>query len=59
MGASTGRPPSTHILKPQLSGHYSNVIFDEEYGSRLARKLRLALHATEVRQFGGTQALVI
>ena len=51
--------PSTHILKPQLSGHYSNVILDEEYGSRLARKLRLALHATEVRQFGGTQALVI
>ncbi|GAB3610908.1 type II toxin-antitoxin system HipA family toxin [Humibacter ginsengiterrae] len=51
--------PSTHILKPQLAGELSTVIFDEEYGARLARRLRLARYSTAVEKFDGLNALVI
>lgn len=33
-----GGYPTTHILKPQLGGDSSTVIFDEEFGSRIARR---------------------
>lgn len=54
-----GGYPTTHILKPQLDSIFSSVIFDEEYGSRLARRLGLATHSTEVTRFGDTQTLII
>lgn len=54
-----GGYPTTHILKPQLDGVYSSVIFDEEYGSRLARRVGLSTHSTTITQFGDTQALAI
>lgn len=50
--------PSTHILKPVLE-KYPTMIFDEEYGSRFVRALGLADFSTELREFAGTQALVI
>ncbi|SHJ82369.1 serine/threonine-protein kinase HipA [Tessaracoccus bendigoensis DSM 12906] len=54
-----GGYPTTHILKPQLAGPGSTVIFDEEYGSRLMRRLGIADFATEVSLFDGQPALVI
>lgn len=51
--------PTTHILKPQLGGDHASVIFDEEYGSRIARRLGLATHETWVEDFDGRIALVI
>lgn len=51
--------PSTHILKPQLDGALSTVIYDEEYGSRLARRIGLADFATEVATFDGLPTLVV
>lgn len=51
--------PTTHIMKPQLAGHLATVIYDEEYGSRIARELGLASHATWVDDFDGLPALVI
>lgn len=54
-----GGYPSTHILKPQLPGNSSTVIFDEEYGSRLARRVGLAAFSTSVETFDGLPALVI
>lgn len=50
--------PSTHILKPQTLD-YPTMIFDEEYGSRLARGLGLASHDTRVNVFNGVNTLVI
>ncbi len=54
-----GGYPSTHILKPQLPGDSSTVIFDEEYGSRLARRLGLAAFSTSIETFDELPALVI
>ena len=51
--------PTTHILKPQLSGALASVIYDEEYGSRLARRIGLANFEVEVYCFDGLDALVI
>ncbi|WP_282859450.1 type II toxin-antitoxin system HipA family toxin [Pseudoclavibacter helvolus] len=50
--------PSTHILKPRLSAN-PTVIFDEEYGARLARRLGLASFSTTVAEFDGLPALVV
>lgn len=50
--------PSTHILKP-ASADYPALIFDEEYGSRLASAVGLAFHETSVEDFAGVSALVI
>lgn len=50
--------PSTHILKPRLTQR-PELIFDEEYGSRLVRRLGLADHGVEVQDFAGLPTLVI
>lgn len=50
--------PSTHILKPVARPH-SDMIYNEEYASRLARALGLAPFATWIETFEGTDALVI
>ena len=50
--------PSTHIIKP-ISTSWPTMIFDEEYGSRIARALDLARHETRIEVFGGVPALVI
>lgn len=54
-----GGYPTTHILKPQLSGDKASVIFDEEYGSRLARTMGLADFDTYIHEFDGLPTLVI
>lgn len=54
-----GGHPSTHILKPRLDGDKSTVIYDEEYGSRIARRLGLASFETWIEEFDGLPALVI
>lgn len=51
--------PTTHILKPRLDGPKATVIFDEEYGSRIARRLGLAEFATSIEKFDGLPAIVI
>lgn len=53
-----GGHPSTHILKPEV-GRRPALIFDEEYGLRLARRLGLSDFGAEVRSFDGLNALVI
>jgi serine/threonine-protein kinase HipA len=50
--------PSTHILKPESRAH-PDMIYNEEYASRLARALGLAAYATWIETFEGTDALVI
>ncbi|EPR77534.1 HipA protein [Leifsonia rubra CMS 76R] len=50
--------PSTHILKPVVE-KYPTMIFDEEYGSRFVRALKLAEFGCTLQQFDGTEALVI
>ena len=50
--------PSSHIIKPVARPH-SDMIFNEEYASRLARALGLAPYATWIDTFEGTDALVI
>jgi serine/threonine-protein kinase HipA len=50
--------PSTHILKPVSRAH-PDMIYNEEYASRLARALGLAPYATWIETFDGTDALVI
>ncbi|QAY74497.1 type II toxin-antitoxin system HipA family toxin [Agromyces protaetiae] len=50
--------PSTHILKPRLAAH-PTVIYDEEYGARLARALGLADFDTRVDSFDGLATLVV
>ncbi len=54
-----GGYPSTHILKPQLVGRNRTVIYDEEYGSRIARSLGLAAFDTTITEFDGLPTLVI
>lgn len=54
----TGGFPSTHILKPQLR-QLPTVIYDEEYGARLARRVALAAFDTRVESFDGLPALVV
>lgn len=53
-----GGYPTTHILKPRVSAH-PTMIFDEEYGSRLARGLGLSAFDAEIQEFAGLDALVI
>ncbi|SDH17052.1 serine/threonine-protein kinase HipA [Leifsonia sp. 98AMF] len=50
--------PSTHILKPVPEGHPA-LIFNEEYGSRIARSLGLLDYEVVVSDFAGEPALVI
>lgn len=50
--------PSTHILKPQLE-RKPTVIFDEEFGARLARRTGLADFDTHIEDFAGLSTLVI
>lgn len=54
-----GGYPTTHIVKPQLTGNKASVIYDEEYGSRIARRLGLAAFATSIEDFAGLPAIVI
>lgn len=54
-----GGHPTTHILKPQLDGDKATVIFDEEYGSRVARRMGLADFTTAIEEFDGLAAIVI
>ena len=56
---AVGGYPTTHILKPQLGGRLTTVIYDEEYGSRLALRMGLAGFQTTVTEFDGLPALVI
>ncbi|WP_378144869.1 type II toxin-antitoxin system HipA family toxin [Cnuibacter sp. UC19_7] len=53
-----GGSPSTHILKPWLASR-PTVVYDEEYGARLGRRLGLLDYDTSVREFDGLPALVI
>jgi serine/threonine-protein kinase HipA len=50
--------PSTHIFKP-ASPTYPDMIYNEEYSSRIARSLGIARYATSIENFSGTSALVI
>lgn len=50
--------PSTHIIKPIVPA-FRSLIFDEEYGARIARHLGLARFDTRVQTFDGESALVI
>ncbi|MFT4295183.1 MAG: HipA domain-containing protein [Micropruina sp.] len=54
-----GGYPTTHILKPQLSGDKETVIFDEEYGLRLARRVGLNTFDAWIEDFDGLPAIVI
>ena len=53
-----GGYPSTHILKPRVSARPTSI-YDEEYGSRLARSLGLLDYATDIVDFDGLDALVV
>lgn len=50
--------PSTHILKP-VNRLHSDMIYNEEYASRIARALGLSPYATWIETFESTEALVI
>lgn len=50
--------PSTHIIKPE-SRDYPTVIYDEEFGARIARAVGVAEYVTELQNFSGITALVI
>ncbi|MDO5677762.1 MAG: HipA domain-containing protein [Propionibacteriaceae bacterium] len=50
--------PSTHILKP-LNARYPTMIYDEEYGARLARAVGLTTFETWIEEFDGIPAVVI
>lgn len=50
--------PSTHIVKPESQDH-PTMIYDEEYGSRLARATGLSTFQTWIEDFNGSPALVI
>lgn len=54
-----GGYPTTHILKPQLPGDNATVIYDEEFGSRIARRMGLAAFDTRIADFAGLPTLVI
>lgn len=51
--------PTTHILKPRLGGDRATVIYDEEYGSRIARRMGLADFETSSEEFDGLPAIAI
>jgi serine/threonine-protein kinase HipA len=51
--------PSTHILKPVQAGSESPHLFDEEFGTRLARDVGIMNYSTEIRDFDGLPVLVI
>lgn len=55
---AVGGAPSTHILKPIVERQPS-LIYDEEYGARLARALGLASYDSHIDDFAGVPALVI
>lgn len=50
--------PSTHILKPEIR-EFPTMIYDEEYGSRLARAAGLAEFRTWIEEFQTVPALII
>lgn len=50
--------PSTHIIKP-VSRQHADMIFNEEYASRITRALGLADYATWIETFDGNDVLVI
>ncbi|NGN93597.1 type II toxin-antitoxin system HipA family toxin [Nocardioides sp. KC13] len=50
--------PSTHILKP-VTPDFPSMIYDEEYGARIAQALGLTTYETFIEEFAGTPALVI
>lgn len=50
--------PSTHIVKPE-SRDYPTVIFDEEYGARIARAVGVSEYTSELHHFTGVTGLVI
>lgn len=50
--------PSTHIVKPESRDH-PTVIFDEEYGARIARAVGVSEYSSELQDFGGVTGLVI
>lgn len=54
-----GGSASSHIVKPRLAGENSTVIFDEEYGARVTKRIGLAAHDTSIHDFDGLPALVI
>jgi serine/threonine-protein kinase HipA len=56
---AVGGWPSTHILKPELGDERGHLIFDEEYGARLARNVGLARFDSRIESFDGIRALVI
>lgn len=49
---------STHIIKPVVAAS-PTLIFDEEYGARIATHLGLSHTATQIETFTGVSALVI
>lgn len=57
-GRAVDGQPSTHIVKPDSRDH-PTIIYDEEFGARLARAVGLASHATDIVEFAGIAALVI
>lgn len=52
-----GGAPTTHILKPRIGD--DTTIFDEEYGSRIARRIGLTDFGSTLQEFDGLPALVI
>lgn len=50
--------PSTHILKPVVSDH-PTLIFDEEYGTRIARRLGVTTTSARIMEFEGVPVLVV
>ncbi len=50
--------PSTHILKPVPAG-LPTIIYDEEYGARLARAVGLTPQRTWIEEFSDVPALVV
>lgn len=50
--------PSTHILKP-VTSDFPSMVFDEEYGARIAQAMGLTSYETYIEEFAGTPALVI
>lgn len=58
-GQALGGFPTTHILKPRLPGDHATVIYDEEFGSRIARRMGLAPFDTAIESFAGLPALTI
>lgn len=50
--------PSTHLVKPVPDEH-PTLVFDEEYGTRLARRLGLVITDARLHDFAGAPGLVI